>query len=451
MKFRVYAVRFTILISVLAMVLSGCVPAVPAGTGDGVDAAPEPVEITVWYSQGLTSECRKVEAVDTFNESQDGVFVNVEFKATAESLRPALAAGEGPDVVQLGGPVFAAELALAGQLLPLDDYAAEFNWGDLFHEWGYNVGLVEGKLYSLAQELETLVLFYNKTVFEENGWTPPTNMAEFQELAAVVDSAGYIPFAGQSGQCSLCNEWYVGEFLNHVAGPELVYQALIGEVPWTHPDFVQSIDIHNDLMQAGYYMGSLERFQAATFDEFTTAFATGEAVMNMEGTWFYGREADYFGEGTDHGNEWDWVPMPSVSGETIFSIGLGGTQSISANSENPREAAMFLNHYFSPEVQGRLLSVCNYGTAPVRGVSDFMEGVDPRMQAIFAAMNDAFEQGIYGYTLWTFFPPKTDTYMHEELEKVWSGQMTAEEYMAGIEEIFQEELAAGEVPPTPKR
>jgi raffinose/stachyose/melibiose transport system substrate-binding protein len=143
--------------------------------------------------------------------------------------------------------------------------------------------------------------------------------------------------------------------------------------------------------------------------------------------------------------------MPSVSGETIFSIGLGGTQSISANSENPREAAMFLNHYFSPEVQGRLLSVCNYGTAPVRGVSDFMEGVDPRMQAIFAAMNDAFEQGIYGYTLWTFFPPKTDTYMHEELEKVWSGQMTAEEYMAGIEEIFQEELAAGEVPPTPKR
>lgn len=67
---------------------------------------------------------------------------------------------------------------------------------------------------------------------------------------------------------------------------------------------------------------------------------------------------------------------------------------------------MYLSHYFSPQVQGRLVSVCNRGTAPVRGVADYMEGVAPRMQAIFAAMNDAFEQGVYGYTLWTFFPPR---------------------------------------------
>ena len=97
------------------------------------------------------------------------------------------------------------------------------------------------------------------------------------------------------------------------------------------------------------------------------------------------------------------------------------------------------------------MSVCNYGTAPVRGVDEFMEGVDPRMQAIYAAMNDAFEAGGYGYTLWTFFPPKTDLYLYEELEKVWSGQMTAQEYLTRANEIFQEELAAGEVPPTPSR
>lgn len=439
-----------VLLCLLALVLAGCAP-VPATQVESGEAAMEPVEITVWLSQTAQSDCIVAESVDTFNAKQDEVVVNVERKATTDSLRPALAAGAGPDVVQLGGPVFAAELALAGQLLPMNAYADEFGWAELFHDWAFNIGVVEGELFSLPQELETLVLFYNKTVFEEKGWQPPSNLEEMISLAGVIQQDGLIPFAGQSSQCNVCNEWYVGEFMNQVAGPELVYQALIGEVPFDHPDFVRAIEIHNDMMQKGYYMGSLERFQAANFEEFTTAFATGEAVMNMEGTWFYGREGDYFGEGTTHGNDWDWVPNPSLDGTPIFSIGLGGTQSISKSSANPREAAMYLSHYFSPEVQGRLVSVCNYGTAPVRGVAEFMEGVDPRMQAIYSAMNDAFEAGGYGYTLWTFFPPKTDLYLYEELEKVWSGQMTAQEYLTRANEIFQEELAAGEVPPTPSR
>ncbi len=439
--------RLVLLLIPWALAVAGCATVAPAAE----TAAEGPVEITVWMGQSETADCIVTESVDTFNAKQDEVFVNVERKATTDSLRPALAAGAGPDIVQLGGPVFAAELALAGQLLPLDEYAAELGWAELFHDWAFNIGTVEGQLYSLPQELETLVLFYNKTVFEEMGWEPPTNLAEMRELAQVVQEAGLIPFAGQSSECSVCNEWYVGEFFNQVAGPDLVYQALTGEVPFNHPDFVQAIEIHNEMMQAGYYMGSLERFQAATFSEFTTAFATGEAVMNMEGTWFYGRESEYFGDSFEHGNDWDWVPNPSLDGTPIFAIGLGGTQSISGNSAHPREAAMYLTHYFSPEIQGTLAGACNYGTAPVRGVAEFMEGVDPRMQAIFADMNDAFEQGVYGYTLWTFFPPKTDLFLYEELEKVWSGQMTAEEYLTLANDIFQEELAAGAVPPTPAR
>ena len=76
--------------------------------------------------------------------------------------------------------------------------------------------------------------------------------------------------------------------------------------------------------------------------------------MNMEGTWFYGREDQYFGEGFDHGNEWDWVAFPSSTGEDIFGIGLGGTMSINKNSENPDAAAEFLTYYFSPEIQSKL-------------------------------------------------------------------------------------------------
>ena len=47
-------------------------------------------------------------------------------------------------------------------------------------------------------------------------------------------------------------------------------------------------------------------------------------------------------------------------------------------------------------------------------------------------MNEAFAANNYGYTTWTFWPPESETYIIEEIEKVWAGDMTAEEYLQGI-------------------
>ena len=171
------------------------------------------------------------------------------------AVRPALAGGGGPDIVQTHGPAFVAELAAAGQVIPMDDFVDDFGWDELFVPWALDMGRLDGALYSLPLEVETIVLFYNKTMFEENGWETPTDMDELQALAKQIQDAGIIPFAGQGGECQACNEWYFTEFVNKVAGPEMVYKALKNEVPWDHPDFVQAITILNDMFQAGYWMG----------------------------------------------------------------------------------------------------------------------------------------------------------------------------------------------------
>ena len=62
-----------------------------------------------------------------------------------------------------------------------------------------------------------------------------------------------------------------------------------------------------------------------------------------------------------------------------------------------------------------------------------------------------YDQGRYGYTTWTFWPPKSDVYIYEEIEKVWAGDMTPEEYLLGLDELFAQELQAGEIPPIPDR
>jgi raffinose/stachyose/melibiose transport system substrate-binding protein len=440
-------------LAILGLMLAGCA-APPAGSTSTTAStgASDKVQITMWADAEASADCFVDVVQKGFNEQSDTIELVVERKANMiDAVRPALAGGAGPDIVPTHGPAFVAEFALAGQVLPLDDFAEDFNWDEMFVPWALNLGRVEGTLYSLPQELETIILWYNKSLFEEHGWEPPTTIDELIVLSDKIQAEGIIPFGGQGGECQACNEWYFTEFVNKIAGPEKVYRALKGEISWTDPDFVTSINTLNDMMQKGYWMGSPQNFLAADFATFHAAFGAGDAAMNLEGTWFYNTVDEFFGEATEHGNDWDWVPFPSATGEAMYNIGIGGTQSINQASEHPREAAEFLTYYFSPEVQSNLLTQCQFAVAPIRIDTSQLSGIDERMAAVYADFAKASDEGRYGYTTWTFFPPKTDQFIFEELEKVWVGDMTAEEYMAGIDSQFQEELEAGETLPIPDR
>ena len=180
--------RLVPLLLILGLLVSACAPV--GGQQSGEDGAPEKVQITFWQGTSVTADCIIDVAVNSFNEQSDTIEVVAEKKANMmDAVRPALAAGAGPDIVPTHGPSFVAEFALADQLMPLDDLADQFGWEELFVPWALNLGRVQGTLYSLPQELETMVLFYNKTVFEENGWEPPTTMDELEVLSAR-DSGG---------------------------------------------------------------------------------------------------------------------------------------------------------------------------------------------------------------------------------------------------------------------
>lgn len=437
----------------LSLVLSACAPAVPTA-GEAAGEAEKAV-ITFWYNPpagGEGATCYQTTVIDPFNEMSDTIFVDAVAQPEAwNATRTALAAGEGPDIVRTPGPSFVFELAQAGQLLPLDDYVASEGWDDLFVDWALSLGEVEGTIYSLADELETLVLYYNKTLFEQKGWTPPSNITELYELAAVIAADDIVPFAHTNAEWRPANEWHVGEYLNHVAGPDRVYEALTGQIPWTHEDFVTSVELLDEAQQNGWFTGGLELYYTLTFDEVRGMFGRGEAAMNIEGTWVAANLDELYFTEENGGMEWDWVPTPSQTGDPIYTIGMGNTSSINRNSEHPEAVAEFLSYSFSPESQAALLRNCGKAPAPVRLTDDAMEGVDPRIAAIFIDLAAASDSGGYGYTTWTFWPPKSDAYIYEEVERVWSGDITAEEYLQGLDDLFQEEFAAGAIPPIPER
>jgi raffinose/stachyose/melibiose transport system substrate-binding protein len=409
----------------------------------------------MWFNStggAETATCISEQAIDTFNEQSDSVEVTATLQANSwDATRTALAGGGGPDIVTTPGPSFAFELARAGQLLPLGDIAAEYGWDETFTPWALRLGEVNGELYSMPSEVETLVLYYNKTLFEENGWTAPKTLDELMTLSEQIDAAGVIPFAHTNAEWRATNEWFVGEFINHTAGPEKVYQALTGAAEWTDPDFVSAIEMLTQMQQNGWFMGGLDRYYTTASATSFAMLAEGEAAMKIEGTWAVTDLNTYFGEEAGNSNEWGWVPVPSTTGDPIFDLGIGTTYAINQNTESPEAAAEFLSYFFSPEVQAALAVQCGLVPAPVELEPNALEGLDPRYAEIIDAMNVASDAGDYGYTTWTFWPPRSDVYIYESIEKVWAGDMTAEEYLQGLQAIFDEESEAGDIPPIPER
>jgi raffinose/stachyose/melibiose transport system substrate-binding protein len=415
-------------------------------------AAAQDDKLTLWYDTvgGVeTPECIVANAIEPFN-AQGGVQVEATLQPNNwDATRTALAGGAGPDIVVTPGPSFVFELSKAGQLLSLDQFAAQMGWSESFVPWALDLGKVNGQLYSLPNEVETLVLYYNKTLFDEQGWTPPKTFDELMAVAQAAADADIIPFAHANKEWRQANEWFVGEFLNHGAGgPTKVYEALGGTTPWTDQSFVDSLNLLNQMQQNGWFMGGLDRYYTGTFDDASAALAAGEAAMKIEGTWFQSDAMTFFEES---GQEWGWVPMPSADGQAYYDLGIGSTYSINAKSANPEGAANFISYYFSPEVQAKLAVECGLAPALVNITPDQLTGLDSRYGEILNALNTASAQNNYGYTTWTFFPPKTDTYLIEEIEKVWAGDMTVEEYLQGLQAQFDQEKAAGEIPPLPTR
>ncbi len=113
-----------ILSAIFVLLLAGCAGVAPA---DDAAGGPEKVTVEMWFNPpdgGDGADCNTEVAVDSFNEASDTIFVNAVAQPNAwDATRTAIAGGAGPDIVTTPGPSFVFELAAAGQLLPMDDFA----------------------------------------------------------------------------------------------------------------------------------------------------------------------------------------------------------------------------------------------------------------------------------------------------------------------------------------
>ena len=429
-------------ISLAALLLSGAALA--------QDKAP----VSWWYEQASPANQDNLRSilVDRFNAANPAYDLSIDFRGTEldKQLRIAMLSGSGPDVVYTPGPSYVASMAQAGQLLPLDDYAAKLGWADRILPVFLELGKYDGKLYALPKTYETLGLFYNKKLFDENGWTAPTTIAELETLADAMLAKGLVPFAAGNADWRPTNEHYVSIILNSVAGPDNVYKALKGELPWTAEPFVKAIDTLNGWWQKGYFGPN---YFSLTGEQAFAQVATGQAGMAPTGTWNFQNVGTYF---PANNAEPAFVGFPSGEGVPypIYALGIGSTFSVSASTKNPDGAAAVIDYVFSPQFYGEMNTVWQgEWNTPLRDLSQVKlgDGVAPLYGEAMASLASAVNDDQYGYTTWTFLPPATDTYIVSGIEEVWLGKLTTAQFLENLNTTFQQELGEGKVPAIPAR
>jgi raffinose/stachyose/melibiose transport system substrate-binding protein len=437
----------------LGMFAAGLV-ALSFGLAQSDAVAQDKKPISFWFGKAGPENQAHLQSllIDAFNEAHPDQDLTIDFRgeALAKQLRVALLAGEGPDIVYTSGPSYVASMARAGQLLPLDDYAASFGWDQRILHVFLDLGRYDGRLYALPKTYETLGLFYNKTLFDKNSWTVPTTTDELEALADKMLAKGIVPFAAGNADWRPTNEHYVTIALNSVAGPDNVYKALTGQIPWTAEPFVAAIDKLNSWWQKGYFGPN---YFSLTSEQAFAQVATGEAGMSPTGTWNFENIAPYFPPNNAEAGFVAFPSAPSV-GAPVYALGIGTSLSIAATSKNPDGAAAVLDYIFSNKFYGDINSAWQgEWNTPLRDLSKVKMSPDV-LPLYTSAMEDlarAVDKGQYGYTSWTFLPPATDTYLVSGIEEVWLGKTTTAEFLKKLDETCKQEASEGKVPAIPPR
>jgi raffinose/stachyose/melibiose transport system substrate-binding protein len=413
--------------------------------------------VTLWYQRGANPEQQRIlqkDLVEPYNAShpKDPLTLDIRPNASGDKqIRMAVVAGKGPDIVMTPGPSTTLALVQSGHLLPLDDYIKKYHLDQRILRPMLRTGEYQGHNYALPRTFETMVLYYNKTLFDKNGWTPPKTKADLDSLAAAMAAKGITPFSVGNGDWRAANEWHVTVILNHYAGPENIYRALKGEIPWTDPVFVQAINELKDWYQNGWFG---KNYFSLTADQQALLLAKGEAGMAPNGTFSFDNMVAAFRQ---TGQELGIAPLPALREGVpypLYAVGTGSTMSINKNSANADGAAAFLDYLYSDEFYDRISKDWpGDWNLPLTSINEakLAKNNSPLFATTFDNFAKAVGEGKYGYTTWTFWPPATEDYLIHGIEQVWLGQISTADYLSKMQDVFAKEMADGKVPPLAAR
>lgn len=327
-----------------------------------------------------------------------------------------------------GNPAEGAKLVEAGATADFEAKLTELGVRDMISDGA--VSTIE-KLYGggfsfLPYQYNIEGIFYNKAMFEENGWEVPTTWTELTDLAAEVQAAGKTPFAA-SGEQGWPLTRLVSGYLFRSLGADALEKVANGEAKLTDPEYVAGAQAIADLGAAGYFGANVTSLD---YDAATNEFLSGNAAMIYMGSWLLG---NINGDGNQIGaDNVGFFKYPEVEG------GAGSIDDYPANVGLP--ATFAAKTIDDPNVEAWLTCIANnYGNAALAQgqITGFKATDDVELPAISQTISDEISNSTSS-VLWfeALFNAEASQISSTNAALLVTGQLSAEEFMQMIQDAL---------------
>ena len=388
-----------------------------ADAGDG-GAGGVSGSITVW-EHDYSFESSLEQIIEGFQKQYPNVEVDYEIKADGDYyslLQTAIQSGSGPDLYWTNGTATAnmPDLVSNGACADL----AEVVDYSFISEEAMDLATIDGGVYSVPwMTLDTRTVFYNKDMFEENGWEIPGTFEEFEALLVQIKGAGITPIslAHDSWSALFAYEPILAAYDAEYAAGLRDYTSKADGAPAR-----EALQKMVDWAYAGYFgdnwTGVIDNSAQIL------AFTTGNTAMNIAGSW----DAATIMENNPDLN-FGAFTIPSADGTT----GLVGTAangfSVNAATENMDAAVAFANYCASKEAQ----TIWVQSQGAVSGSADIEASTDIAKEISESGAGNTYRswQNVLSSYSTT---GNASTIWDSDFMKVFDGEMTVDELMDEI-------------------
>ncbi|MCR4651844.1 MAG: extracellular solute-binding protein [Lachnospiraceae bacterium] len=336
----------------------------------------EQIELTLFTNltdrnvgQGYVEQC----IIDEYMERHPNVSINVEsLEEEAYKIRFKACEYDGmPDIFSVWGqPSFIKEVAEAGMLEPIDI--------DSISDYGFVSGALDGftyndNLYGLPRNTDLVGFYYNKKLFEENGWKIPKTYEELLCLCASIRKAGLIPISIDGADGWPLAVYYDNILLN-LSGRRRAYvlDTAIESGDFEKDDLIKAMEVLNETVESAAFE---RQYENKDYGEAMGLFTSGQAVMFYSGSWDSSLAVD-LNVPADIRNNIGVFLMPGFEGhnEEGYVMGwFGGGYSVSSSSQYKEVAMDFLLFMFRKDKLSKYGMENNLGMA-AQNQSEYVTG-----------------------------------------------------------------------------
>src|ERR687898_2886167 len=372
--------------------------------------------------------------VDRFEEQHPNIELQRETlqpDAVRREIQSRLRSKDPPDVFAYDtGPGFGGVLADAGLLRPLENAYTKHGWD--IYDWAKQQATYDGTVYGVPDQVEEIIVFYNKDLMPE----VPRTLEELREISGELKGRGKIPLAfGNRAQYPASHLFSVAA--SNVLGREGLDGILYGDGRWDIPQVVEAIELmFRDFVESGYYPKSPNTL---AYDGANALFYSGEAAMNPTGTWLVSEIVQAVQD-----FEVGFFPFPSIEGSGILPpAGLGAGLFVAKEASNPQGAIEFIDYLLQGSTARLIIEKLN--VIPAQPVDSKGLDVPELFREVLEDLSASPEAQSFGYNIDVLAPQNFNQVMYTGFQEVLDGTRSPAEQSAALQDAWATAKKQGKI------